>query len=179
MFRYVSNRLITSVVLALFATLVVFLIASVVPGDPILAMLGDLAASKPEIVAEYRARWGLDLPLWQQYWIFLQRLFHGDLGISISTGRPVLADIAQYAPATVELGTIAFVNFLLVAFGVLSMWQLVLVAFCQGTVFAFNMPGIVRRRAIPPAPITPTVSIILSAFQSPGACGLTFFPAPG
>jgi peptide/nickel transport system permease protein len=109
MFRYVSNRLITSVVLALFATLVVFLIASLVPGDPILAMLGDLAASKPEIVAEYRARWGLDLPLWQQYWIFLQRLFHGDLGISISTGRPVLADIAQYAPATIELGTIAFV----------------------------------------------------------------------
>jgi peptide/nickel transport system permease protein len=108
MFRYVSNRLITSVVLALFATLVVFLIASLVPGDPILAMLGDLAASKPEIVAEYRARWGLDLPLWEQYWIFLQRLFHGDLGISISTGRPVLADIAQYAPATVELGTIAF-----------------------------------------------------------------------
>ena len=116
MFRYVSNRLITSVVLALFATLVVFLIASVVPGDPILAMLGDLAASKPEIVAEYRARWGLDLPLWQQYWIFLQRLFHGDLGISISTGRPVLADIAQYAPATVELGTIAFV--LSIAIGV-------------------------------------------------------------
>jgi len=79
-------------------------------------MLGALAASKPEIVAEYRARWGLDLPLWQQYWIFLQRLFHGDLGISISTGRPVLADIAQYAPATVELGTIAFV--LSIAIGV-------------------------------------------------------------
>lgn len=116
MFRYVSNRLITSVVLALFATLVVFLIASLVPGDPILAMLGDLAASKPEIVTEYRARWGLDLPLWQQYWIFLQHLFHGDLGISISTGRPVLADIAQYAPATVELGTIAFV--LSIAIGV-------------------------------------------------------------
>src|SRR6185369_2914410 len=107
--RYILNRLATVVVLALFATLVVFLISSLVPGDPILAMLGDLAASKPEIVADYRARWGLDLPLWQQYWIFLQRLFQGDLGISISTGRPVLADIAQYAPATVELGTIAFV----------------------------------------------------------------------
>jgi peptide/nickel transport system permease protein len=87
----------------------VFLIASLVPGDPILAMLGDLAASKPEIVAEYRARWGLDKPLWEQYWIFLSRLFQGDLGVSITTGRPVLADIAQYAPATIELGTIAFV----------------------------------------------------------------------
>src|SRR4030095_477545 len=109
MFRYVSNRLITSVVLALFATLVVFLIASLVPGDPIIAMLGDLAASKPEIVAEYRAKWGLDLPLWEQYWIFLTGLFPGDLGTSLSTQRPVLADILQYAPATIELGTIAFV----------------------------------------------------------------------
>ena len=109
MYRYIASRLATVVVLALFATLVVFLISSLVPGDPILAMLGDLAASKPEIVAEYRARWGLDLPLWQQYWIFLTRLFHGDLGMAISTGRPVLADIMQYAPATIELGTIAFV----------------------------------------------------------------------
>lgn len=109
MLRYICNRLATVVVLALLATLVVFLIASLVPGDPVLAMLGDLAASKPDIVAEYRARWGLDLPLYQQYWIFLIRLFHGDLGMAISTGRPVLADIAQYAPATIELGTIAFV----------------------------------------------------------------------
>jgi peptide/nickel transport system permease protein len=109
MLRYVANRLTTAVILALFATLVVFLITSMVPGDPILSMLGDLAASKPEVVAEYRAKWGLDLPLWQQYWIFLTRLFHGDLGMAISTGRPVLADIAQYAPATIELGTIAFV----------------------------------------------------------------------
>lgn len=116
MLRYILNRLGTAVVLAMFSTLVVFLIASLVPGDPILAVLGDFAASKPEIVAEYRARWGLDLPLWEQYWIFLKRLFQGDLGISISTGRAVLADIAQYAPATIELGTIAFV--LSIAIGV-------------------------------------------------------------
>ncbi|MFO1303812.1 MAG: ABC transporter permease [Burkholderiales bacterium] len=109
MLRYIASRLLTAFVLALFATLVVFLITSLVPGDPIIAMLGDLAASKPEIVAEYRAKWGLDLPLWKQYWIFLTRLFQGDLGVSISTQRPVLTDILQYAPATIELGTIAFV----------------------------------------------------------------------
>jgi peptide/nickel transport system permease protein len=126
MLRYVFNRLSTAIVLSLFATLVVFLIASLVPGDPILAMLGDLAASKPEIVAEYRARWGLDLPLWEQYWIFLQRLFHGDLGVSISTGRPVLTDIAQYAPATIELGTIAFVLSIVIGvpFGIVAaVWR--------------------------------------------------------
>lgn len=114
MIRYLANRLVLSVLLALFATLVVFLIASVVPGDPVLSMLGDLAASRPEVVAEYRARWGLDLPLWQQYGIFMNRLAHGDLGVSISTGRPVIEDILQYAPATIELGTIAFVLSMLI-----------------------------------------------------------------
>lgn len=124
--RYIFNRLSTAFVLALFATLVVFLITSLVPGDPILAMLGDLAASNPVIVAEYRAKWGLDLPLWEQYWIFLKRLFHGDLGISIATGRPVLADIGQYAPATIELGTIAFVLSILIGvpFGIFAaVWR--------------------------------------------------------
>ena len=126
MLRYIFNRLTTAVVLAMFASLVVFLIASLVPGDPILAVLGDFAASKPEIVAEYRARWGLDLPLWEQYWIFLQRLAQGDLGVSIGSGRPVLADIWQYAPATIELGTIAFVLSIVIGvpFGIVAaVWR--------------------------------------------------------
>ncbi len=101
-------------VMALLATLIVFLIASQVPGDPVLAQLGDLAASDPNMVARYRARWGLDLPLWQQYWIFLKGIFNGDLGVSISSQRPVLDDIRQYAPATVELATISFLLSLLV-----------------------------------------------------------------
>ncbi len=101
-------------VMALLATLVVFLIANQVPGDPVLAQLGDLAASDPNMVARYRARWGLDLPLWQQYWIFLKGIFNGDLGVSISTQRPVLDDIRQYAPATVELATISFLLSLIV-----------------------------------------------------------------
>jgi peptide/nickel transport system permease protein len=97
------------IVMIVLATLVVFIIASLVPADPILAQLGDMQAADEELVAAYRAKWGLDLPLWQQYWIFLTKLVHGDFGISISSQRPVLADIAQYAPATIELSTIAFV----------------------------------------------------------------------
>lgn len=95
-------------IMALLATLVVFLIANLVPGDPVLAQLGDLAASDPNMVARYRTRWGLDKPLWEQYWIFLKGIFNGDLGVSISTQRPVMDDIRQYAPATVELATISF-----------------------------------------------------------------------
>jgi peptide/nickel transport system permease protein len=85
----------------------VFLVAHIVPADPILAQLGDKASANPELVARFRARWSLDRPLWEQYAVFLQRLAHGDLGESIASRRPVVQDLAQYAPATIELATLA------------------------------------------------------------------------
>jgi peptide/nickel transport system permease protein len=106
---YVVARIGVTGVMALAATLVVFLVAHFVPVDPVQTQLGDLASSKPEIAARYRAQWGLDKPLWEQYLIFLQKLSHGDLGQSIATRRPVLEDIRQYAPASFELGTLAIV----------------------------------------------------------------------
>jgi len=114
MLRYIASRLLIAGVMVLLATLVIFLIANTVPGDPVLTQLGDIAANNPVIVAAYRHKWGLDLPMWDRYWIFLVGLIHGDLGISISSQRPVLDDIAQYAPATVELSTVAFLLSLLI-----------------------------------------------------------------
>ncbi len=114
MLRYLASRLIVAALMVLLATLVIFLIANMVPGDPVLTQLGDIAASNPDMVAAFRHKWGLDLPLWDRYWIFLTGVFHGDLGVSISSQRPVLEDIAQYAPATVELSTIAFLLSLVV-----------------------------------------------------------------
>lgn len=108
MARYIATRLAAAVVMAVLASLVIFLISALVPGDPVLAQLGDMAASDPATVLEWRAKWGLDLPLWERYAIFLNGLVHGDLGISIATHRPVLEDIAQYAPATLELATVSF-----------------------------------------------------------------------
>ena len=109
MVGYIALRLISAVAMALFASLVIFLISNFVPGDPVLAQLGDILASDPAVVAQWRAKWGLDLPLWERYGIFLRGLLHGDLGQSIATRRPVLEDIVQFAPATVELATISFV----------------------------------------------------------------------
>jgi peptide/nickel transport system permease protein len=108
MSRYIVSRLIASAIMAVFATLVIFLIANTVPGDPVRAQLGDMAASNPEILAAYRAKFGLDLPLWERYIIFFKGLLQGDLGLSIATQRPVLDDIYQYAPATIELATAGF-----------------------------------------------------------------------
>jgi len=100
--------------MVLLATLAIFLIANTVPGDPVLSQLGDMAASDPATVAEFRQKWGLDLPIWDRYWIFLKGLLHGHLGTSLVSRRPVLADIAEYAPATVELASVAFLLSLLV-----------------------------------------------------------------
>ncbi len=114
MLRYAVSRLFTSAVMVLMATVVIFLIANTVPGDPVLSALGDLAASNPQTVAEYRHKWGLDLPIYERYWIFLRGLAHGNLGESIASRRPVLDDIEDYAPATIELATVGFALSLIV-----------------------------------------------------------------
>ena len=114
MLRYLGSRLVLAVAMVVLATLVIFLIANAVPGDPVLTQLGDLAASNPVMVAAFRHKWGLDLPLWDRYWIFLRGIVHGDFGVSIASQRPVLDDIEQYAPATIELSSVAFLLSLVV-----------------------------------------------------------------
>ena len=114
MLRFFASRVATVFVMALLATLVIFLIANTVPGDPVLAQLGDMQASDPKIVALWRHKYGLDLPLWERYFVFLRALLHGDLGVSITSRRPVLDDIRDFAPATLELATISFLLSLLV-----------------------------------------------------------------
>jgi peptide/nickel transport system permease protein len=114
MLRFLVARVGAMLVMALLATLVVFLITNTVPGDPVLAQLGDQAASDPAIVAEWRHQYGLDRPLWERYVIFLNDLRHGDLGRSIRSRRPVLDDVEEYAPATLELATVSFALTLIV-----------------------------------------------------------------
>jgi peptide/nickel transport system permease protein len=85
--------------------LVTFLIGRVVPIDPVLAAVGDRA---PQAVYEQaKIQLGLDKPLWQQFLIYVSQVLHGDLGKSVLTANPVLADIARVFPATLELATLA------------------------------------------------------------------------
>lgn len=107
MIGYVLKRLAAAAVGAVAASLIVFMIAHFVPGDPVQAVLGDTASSRPELVAAYREKWHLDDPIWVQYGTFLEGITRGDLGTSMQTRRPILDDIAQYAPATIELATAA------------------------------------------------------------------------
>jgi peptide/nickel transport system permease protein len=94
-------------VAAIGVTLISFVISHAVPSDPVVANLGQQASQRPEIVAAYRARWGLDQPLYIQYLSFLGNLAHGELGTSLNTRRPISQDVRQFLPATLELSTVA------------------------------------------------------------------------
>jgi peptide/nickel transport system permease protein len=103
--RMARRRLAAGVVVLFGVTLVTFFIAHVAPGDPAEMMAGPRAS--PELVADMRARLGLDQPVWVQYGRYMQRLASGDFGESIATGRPALAEIASRIPATIELMLVA------------------------------------------------------------------------
>ncbi len=84
--------------------LVTFLIGHVVPIDPVLAAVGDRAPA--DVYERVRIELGLHLPLYHQFWIYLTKVLHGDLGRSVLTANPVLADIRRVFPATLELATL-------------------------------------------------------------------------
>jgi peptide/nickel transport system permease protein len=111
--RYIARRLGLMVVAALGVTLISFIVSHAVPADPIVSNLGQIASQRPEIVKAFREKWGLDKPLYEQYFTFVRNLARGELGTSINTRRAVTKDLAQFVPATVELATVAVVFALL------------------------------------------------------------------
>jgi peptide/nickel transport system permease protein len=75
-------------------------------GDPIEALVGDQAS--PEVVQQYRERFGLDRSLWEQYVAYLGNLAHGDFGLSLSDQKPAVQLIEDALPYTLRLGFTAF-----------------------------------------------------------------------
>lgn len=99
-------RLAASVLLTLFGLLLAtFLIARVVPIDPVLAVVGDRASA--ETYQRVRGELGLDQPLYVQFWRYLVLVVHGNFGRSVLTRNLVVDDIARFLPATIELATTA------------------------------------------------------------------------
>jgi len=113
--RYLAWRLVGAIPTLLGVTVLTFLFIRLIPGDAIAARLGTSTALSPEQIASLRAYFGLDQPLYQQYWTWLTSLLRGDFGYSIRTGRPVLVEITERLPATLELAAAA--TFIAVAIG--------------------------------------------------------------
>jgi len=97
-----------------------FFISQVVPSDPATAALGNNA--RPAQIEAYREKRGLDKPAWQQYLLYMRSLATGDLGRSLRTGRPIVSDLRDFFPATLELtlGAMLFSLLLGIPFGILA-----------------------------------------------------------
>ena len=108
MIRFFLGKLLYLVPTFLGITLIAFSFVRVLPGDPVLLIAGERGIS-PERHAELSAQLGYDKPMWAQYLDFLWRLMHGDLGNSIVTKKPVMAEFLALFPATVELGLCAII----------------------------------------------------------------------
>jgi peptide/nickel transport system permease protein len=98
---YILKRMMEIVPTILMITLVVFMMMRSIPGDPVVALLGD--AYTEEDAVRVRADFGLDRPVVVQYLIWLGKLVQGDWGTSILSGRPVLQDVLVRLPVTIEL----------------------------------------------------------------------------
>jgi peptide/nickel transport system permease protein len=121
--RYILQRLLLLIPLLLGVSLVTFILAHLVPGDPISSQFGlNPRGMEPETVERLRGELGLDDPLPVQYLRYLRQLLRGDLGRSLATRAPVSQEILARLPATLELAAAALLLVLVVAIplGVLS-----------------------------------------------------------
>jgi peptide/nickel transport system permease protein len=104
-FAKAAGRFLFAAVTTYFGLLAVtFFIGRVVPIDPVLAILGDRAPN--HVVERVRQEMGFNLPLYQQFFIYIKGILSGDFGNSVLTTNPVMVDIRRAFPATVELATL-------------------------------------------------------------------------
>jgi peptide/nickel transport system permease protein len=102
MVRYILQRVVFMLPVALFVSFATFFLIHLVPGDPARVLLGEEAT--PQTVAALQHQLGLDQPLPQQFGLWLWQAIHGNLGTSIQLQQPVVQALLQRMPVTVELG---------------------------------------------------------------------------
>jgi ABC-type dipeptide/oligopeptide/nickel transport system permease component len=105
MIEYLTRRLLMAVPTLIGVSFLVFLSLRLVPGDPAIALAGELAT--PELVAQVRAELGLDDPLLIQYVNYMGRVLQGDMGDSIRSGLPVTEEIRVRLPRTLLLAAMS------------------------------------------------------------------------
>jgi len=112
MLFYLVKRLLASVLVVLAMVFIVTLILDIIPGDPVMLMLGDTAT--PATIAKLRHQLGLDRPLLIRYGNYVSNLLHGDMGHSIREMAPVSHLIGTAWPRTLQLTAVAMLLTLMV-----------------------------------------------------------------
>lgn len=110
---FIIKRLLQLVPILFGVTIITFITARMLPGNPALLAAGPMGTH--EQIAKLEVKMGLDKLIWEQYGIYLRDVFHGDLGTSWRTGQPVTAELMKRFPATFELITMAMVVAVLLA----------------------------------------------------------------
>jgi peptide/nickel transport system permease protein len=112
MLRFIVRRLLLIPLVLLGLSVITFAISRVVPGDPVKLAAGPQA--RPEQILRLREEFGMDLPLYEQYWRYMTGLLKGNWGYSISNRRAVGPDLVNYFSATLELTIVSTLLGLLV-----------------------------------------------------------------
>jgi peptide/nickel transport system permease protein len=113
--RYLIRRTLQVVPVLFGVSVAVFLMLRLIPGDVVDAILGSEGTASPERLAQLRAMFGLDRPLYEQYLIWVSGVVTGNLGSSIRTSRPILPDVLARLPVTFQLTAMAMLLSLVAA----------------------------------------------------------------
>lgn len=118
--RYALKRLLVAIPSLLIATVIVFSLSRLIPGDVVTLMMQENQYAQS--LEEMREKLGLNRPIYLQYFEWIGRAMRGDLGESLYSSRPVLQELARRAPVSLELGAVAvfFAVLMGVPIGVLS-----------------------------------------------------------
>jgi peptide/nickel transport system permease protein len=108
---YIIRRLLQALVVLLLVTALVFLTVRLLPGNPILLYLTnqEFESITPEQIEVLEKQYGLDRPMFMQYFDWLGDILRGDLGVSIYSEAPVTGDLKAKLPVSLYLGSIAFI----------------------------------------------------------------------
>lgn len=107
--KYILKKLIDLIPTILGISFICFILIRIIPGDPVLNLLGERGGSPEQYLAMKKAL-GLDLPIWEQFWHYLTNIFKGDIGTSIITKTSVWIEFKERFPATLELGMLALLG---------------------------------------------------------------------
>jgi peptide/nickel transport system permease protein len=121
--QFVLRKLSSTAIVMGLVAVIVFLLIHLSPGDPAAIIAGDQAT--PAMIEQIRAGLGLDQPLIVQFWLWLVRLAHGDLGVSLFSHMPVGTLIMSRIQPTISLAiaTMLFAVLTAIPLGVLAAWQ--------------------------------------------------------
>jgi len=115
MFGYIVKRLLTAIPTLIGVSLLVFSMVHLAPGDPAMILLGEKGSA--EALEEIRKAMGLDKPLYQQYFIFVENTLSGDFGTSFKSKELVLTEFMDRFPATIELAFFAMLIAVVIGVG--------------------------------------------------------------